>query len=95
MADSVGSSDVRFDTEEAMKCLTNSETSLSPNVYDIIVNSTHSLPPTLLSSILQSSFLLKDCTLDWDTVALYLENGKGIIQLFHTQPNDPVVFCRA
>ena len=77
LTSSVGS----FDVEEVMKCLTDSKTSLSPNVYDIVVNSTHSLPPTLLSSILQSSFLRKDCTLDWDTVALHLEECKGTSHL--------------
>jgi hypothetical protein len=61
---------------EALKCLKYCETSLSPNVYDLVVNSIQSAtPPEHLASISQSSFLLKDCTLDWNIVSVYLNNG--------------------
>jgi hypothetical protein len=64
---------------EALKCLKYCETSLSPNVYDLVVNSIQSRsaapPEHLASRISQSSFLLRDCTLDWNIVSVYLNNG--------------------
>ena len=60
---------------EALKCLRHCETSLSPNVHDLVVNSIQSAPPDHLASISQSSFLLKDCTLDWNVVSVLLNNG--------------------
>lgn len=67
--------DLRPQIAEALKSVKRCETSLSPNVYDVVVNSSHSVPPRLLSSISESSFLLSDATLNWDTVSLYLEGG--------------------
>ena len=62
---------------EALKYLKCHETSLSPNVYDLVVNSIQSVPPELVLSISESAFLLKDCTLDWDIVSLHLNNGNS------------------
>ena len=64
---------------EALKCLKHCETSLSPNVYDLVVNSLQSAPPEHLVLTSESTFLLKDCTLDWDVVSLHLNNGNLII----------------
>lgn len=63
---------------EALKCLRHYETSLSPIVYDLVVSrsGTHCIPPGLLSSISESSFLVKDCTLDWDVVSMHLDKGR-------------------
>ena len=77
LATDVRSCNLRFDMMVAVKCLNDAETSLSPNVHDIIVCPTHSLPPDRLSAILESTFLLNDCTLDWDAVAVHLETGEG------------------
>ena len=77
LATDVRSSGLRFDVMEAVKCLKDVETSLSPNVHDITVSPTHSLPLDRLSAILESTFLLNDCTLDWDAVALHLETGES------------------
>lgn len=61
---------------EALECLRHCETSLSQNVYDLVVSrSTHSIPPRMLLSISESSFLLKDCTLDWNVVSVHLDKG--------------------
>lgn len=60
---------------EALKCLRHCETSLSPAVYDLIVNSIQFAPPEHLASISQSSLLLKDCTLDWNIVSVLFNNG--------------------
>ena len=60
---------------EALKCLKHCKTSLSPNVYDLVVNSIQSAPPEHLVLTSESTFLLKDCTLDWDVVSLLLNNG--------------------
>ena len=61
---------------EALKCLRHCETSLSPAVYDLIVNSIQFAPPAEhLASISQSSLLLKDCTLDWNIVSVLFNNG--------------------
>ena len=61
---------------EALKCLRHCETSLSPNVYDLVVNSIQFAPPEHLASISQStSLLLKDCTLDWNIVSVLFNNG--------------------
>ena len=62
---------------EALKCLKCHETSLSPNVYDLVVNSIQSAPPDLdlSASISESAFLLKDCTLNWDVLSLHLNKG--------------------
>ena len=61
--------------EEALKCLRHCETSLSPNVYDLVVNSIQFAPPEHLALISQSSLLLKDCTLDWNIVSVLFNNG--------------------
>ena len=67
--------DYRPHMVEALKCLKHSETSLSPNVYDLIINSIQSAPPEHLVLTSELMFLLKDCTLDWDVISLYLNNG--------------------
>ena len=61
---------------EALECLRHCDTSLSKNVYDLVVNrSTHSVPAGVLLSISESSFLLKDCTLDWNVVSVHFDKG--------------------
>ena len=61
---------------EALKCLKHCETSLSPGVYDLVVNSMNQLALTEhLVLISESTFLLKDCTLDWDIISLHLNSG--------------------
>ena len=67
--------------EEALKCLKHCETSLSPNVYDLVINSTHSIPSRLLSSISESSLLLNDSTLDWNTVSVLFDKGRTGIHM--------------
>lgn len=68
----------RPEIAEALKCLKHCETSLSPNVYDLVVNSALSTPSEPLSSIFKSSFLLADSTLDWDKVSVHLDEGHFI-----------------
>lgn len=60
---------------EALKCLKRCETSLSPNVYDLVVNSIECAPSECKASISESAFLLTDCTLDWDVVSVHFNNG--------------------
>lgn len=61
---------------EALECLRQYETSLSLNVYNLVVNCpTHSIPAGVLLSISESSFLLKDCTLDWNVVSVHFDKG--------------------
>ena len=72
---------------EALKCLKHCETSLSPNVYDLVVNSIQSAPLERLMPISESTFLLKDCTLDWAVVSVHFNNGNLTycdLNLLHT-----------
>ena len=73
----VHSQDFRRHILKALKCLKQCETSLSPNVHNLVVDSFHgqSAPADLVTSLSKSSFLLKDCTLDWDVVSLHLNSG--------------------
>lgn len=68
---------LEYHVAEALESLRHCETSLSPNVYNLVVNrSTHSIPPGVLLSISESSFLLKDCTLDWNAVSVHFDKGR-------------------
>ena len=67
---------------EALECLRQCGTSLSQNVYNLVVNrSTHSIPPGVLLSISESSFLLRDCTVDWNVVSVHFDKGRVTVYM--------------
>ena len=74
----VSSLDLEPHIVEAVKCLKHRETSLSPNVHDLVVNSIQLSSSEHLVLISESTFLLKDCILDWDVVSLHLNNGNVV-----------------
>ena len=65
--------------DDALECLTVRETSLSPNVFELVArtissNQTSNPPGNVLTL---PHFLCQDCTLNWLAIAEYL--GKGML----------------